>query len=44
VFKQPAGRPSRISFFNCYIRLNNLLAFSIKMLVRMGLILHHPMV
>ncbi|KAJ7483882.1 fungal-specific transcription factor domain-containing protein [Mycena galericulata] len=31
-FKQPAGRPSRIKSFNCMIRLNNILAFSLKML------------
>ncbi|KAJ7096815.1 fungal-specific transcription factor domain-containing protein [Mycena epipterygia] len=31
-FKQPAGKPSRITFFNCFIRLNNLLAFSLQML------------
>ncbi|KAJ7105824.1 fungal-specific transcription factor domain-containing protein [Mycena epipterygia] len=31
-FKQPAGQPSRITFFNCFIRLNNILAFSLKML------------
>ncbi|KAJ6479497.1 fungal-specific transcription factor domain-containing protein [Mycena vitilis] len=29
---QPAGRPSQITFFNCYLRLNNLLAFALKML------------
>ncbi|KAJ7112225.1 fungal-specific transcription factor domain-containing protein [Mycena epipterygia] len=31
-FKQPAGKPSQITFFNCFIRLNNLWAFSLKML------------
>ncbi|KAJ6498264.1 fungal-specific transcription factor domain-containing protein [Mycena vulgaris] len=31
-FKQPAGRPSQITFFNCFIRLNNIWAFSLKML------------
>lgn len=33
-FKQPAGKPSRIAFFNCNIRLNNLLGFGLKILVR----------
>lgn len=36
-FTQPAGKPSRIAAFNHYIRLNNLLAFSLKMLVRVSL-------
>ncbi|KAJ7476649.1 fungal-specific transcription factor domain-containing protein [Mycena latifolia] len=31
-FKQPSGKPSQITFFNCFIRLNNILAFSLKML------------
>ncbi|KAJ7099786.1 fungal-specific transcription factor domain-containing protein [Mycena epipterygia] len=31
-FKQPVGKPSRITFFNCLIRLNNIQAFSLKML------------
>ncbi|KAJ7122289.1 fungal-specific transcription factor domain-containing protein [Mycena epipterygia] len=31
-FKQPNGKPSRIAFFNSFIRLNNILAFSLKML------------
>ncbi|KAJ6613518.1 fungal-specific transcription factor domain-containing protein [Mycena sp. CBHHK59/15] len=31
-FKQPLGKPSRIAFFNGYIRLNNILAFSLKVL------------
>ncbi|KAJ7080234.1 fungal-specific transcription factor domain-containing protein [Mycena epipterygia] len=31
-FNQPAGKPSRITSFNCFIRLNNILAFSLKML------------
>ncbi|KAJ7702821.1 fungal-specific transcription factor domain-containing protein [Mycena rosella] len=31
-FKQPAGKPSQITFFNCFIRLTNILAFSLKML------------
>ncbi|KAJ7643219.1 fungal-specific transcription factor domain-containing protein [Mycena rosella] len=31
-FKQPEGKPSQIAFFNCFVRLNNILAFSLKML------------
>ncbi|KAJ6487914.1 fungal-specific transcription factor domain-containing protein [Mycena sanguinolenta] len=31
-FVQPAGKPSRATFFNCYLRLNNILAFGLKML------------
>ncbi|KAJ7686318.1 fungal-specific transcription factor domain-containing protein [Mycena rosella] len=31
-FKQPAGKPSKITFFNCFIRLNNIWAVSLKML------------
>ncbi|KAF7351239.1 Zn(2)-C6 fungal-type domain-containing protein [Mycena sanguinolenta] len=31
-FVQPAGKPSRTTFFNCYLRLNNVLAFGLKML------------
>ncbi|KAK6977508.1 Zn(2)-C6 fungal-type domain-containing protein [Favolaschia claudopus] len=31
-FVQPAGKPSLITFFNCYLRLNNVLAFGLKML------------
>ncbi|KAJ7686027.1 fungal-specific transcription factor domain-containing protein [Mycena rosella] len=31
-FKQPADKPSKIAFFNCFIRLSNILAFSLKML------------
>ncbi|KAJ7306330.1 fungal-specific transcription factor domain-containing protein [Mycena albidolilacea] len=31
-FVQPAGKPSLITFFNCYLRLNNILAFGLKML------------
>ncbi|KAJ7890934.1 fungal-specific transcription factor domain-containing protein [Mycena olivaceomarginata] len=32
VFVQPAGKPSLVTFFNCYLRLNNILAFGLKML------------
>ncbi|KAF8172539.1 fungal-specific transcription factor domain-containing protein [Mycena galopus ATCC 62051] len=31
-FVQPAGKPSRVTFFNCYLRLNNIMAFGLKML------------
>ncbi|KAJ6571027.1 fungal-specific transcription factor domain-containing protein [Mycena vulgaris] len=31
-FKQPAGKPSQIGFFNSFIRLTNILAVSLKML------------
>jgi hypothetical protein len=34
-FKQPAGKPSLTTYFNCSIRLNNILASSLKMLVRL---------
>lgn len=37
-FVQPEGKPSLITFFNCYLRLNNVLAFGLKMLVRIA----HP--
>ncbi|KAI0351792.1 hypothetical protein OH77DRAFT_1498379 [Trametes cingulata] len=29
-FKQPAGKPSTITFFNCYIRLHQILAFALR--------------
>ncbi|KAF7328387.1 Zn(2)-C6 fungal-type domain-containing protein [Mycena venus] len=31
-FVQPAGKPCLTTFFNCYLRLNNILAFGLKML------------
>ncbi|KAJ7771013.1 fungal-specific transcription factor domain-containing protein [Mycena maculata] len=31
-FQQPAGKPSKIAYFTHYVRLNNLLAYSLKML------------
>ncbi|KAJ7115077.1 fungal-specific transcription factor domain-containing protein [Mycena crocata] len=31
-FVQPPGRPSKITHFNCLVRLSNILAFSLKML------------
>ncbi|KAJ7662890.1 fungal-specific transcription factor domain-containing protein, partial [Mycena rosella] len=32
VFKQPVGKPSQIAYFNCFIRLNNILAFGLKIM------------
>ncbi|KAF7345892.1 Zn(2)-C6 fungal-type domain-containing protein [Mycena venus] len=31
-FVQPPGKPCLTTFFNCYLRLNNILAFGLKML------------
>ncbi|KAF7296234.1 Zn(2)-C6 fungal-type domain-containing protein [Mycena chlorophos] len=31
-FTQPPGRPSTVTFFNCMIRLNNILGFSLQLL------------
>ncbi|KAJ7323956.1 fungal-specific transcription factor domain-containing protein [Mycena albidolilacea] len=31
-FVQPAGKPSIMTFFNCYLRLNNILSVGLKML------------
>jgi hypothetical protein len=36
-FCQPPGIPSRVSFFNAFLRLNNILAFTLSILVRLGL-------
>lgn len=33
VFKQPPGKPSSIAFFNCYIRLHQILAFALRTIV-----------
>ena len=33
-FQQPAGVPSRVAFFNALIKLNHILSFSLKLLVR----------
>ncbi|KAF7309737.1 Zn(2)-C6 fungal-type domain-containing protein [Mycena indigotica] len=35
-FEQPVGIPSKITFFNCLMTLNHLLAFSLKMLYSLG--------
>ncbi|KAJ7864940.1 fungal-specific transcription factor domain-containing protein [Mycena leptocephala] len=29
-FRQPPGKPSRVAFFSAYLRLNNILAFSLR--------------
>ncbi|KAF8143483.1 fungal-specific transcription factor domain-containing protein [Mycena galopus ATCC 62051] len=31
-FVQPAGKPARATFYNCYLRLSNILAVALKML------------
>ncbi|KAJ7612022.1 fungal-specific transcription factor domain-containing protein [Mycena polygramma] len=31
-FRQPPGRPSQVAFFNSFLRLNNILAFSLHLL------------
>lgn len=33
-FKQPPGRPSAMSFFNCYLRLMDILAYTMRFVVR----------
>jgi len=32
-FKQPLGKPSVITFFNCFLRLNQILAFALRTIV-----------
>ena len=32
-FKQPLGKPSKITFFNCYVRLHQILAFAMRTIV-----------
>ncbi|KAJ7021863.1 fungal-specific transcription factor domain-containing protein [Mycena alexandri] len=32
VFKQPDGKPSQVTFFRCFLQLNNVLAFALKIL------------
>ena len=34
-FKQPSGRPSKVAFFNCYVRLHQILAFAMRTIVRL---------
>ncbi|KAJ7179778.1 fungal-specific transcription factor domain-containing protein [Mycena filopes] len=31
-FKQPDGKPSQVTFFRCFLQLNNILAFALKIL------------
>jgi hypothetical protein len=33
-FKQPTTKPSVIAYFNCYLKLNQVLAFSLRTIVR----------
>lgn len=33
-FKQPAGKPSSIAFFNCYLSLMDILAYAMRAIVR----------
>jgi hypothetical protein len=33
-FKQPPGKPSVIAYFNCFLKLNQVLAFSVRTIVR----------
>ena len=32
-FKQPPGKPSLVTFFNCFLRLNQILAFALRTIV-----------
>ena len=36
-FKQPPARPSKVAFFNCYVRLHQILAFAMRTIVRLPL-------
>lgn len=29
-FKQPADKPAKVAFFNCYLKLNQILAFALR--------------
>ena len=33
-FKQPPGKPSKVAFFNCFVRLHQILAFAMRTIVR----------
>ncbi|KAI0644251.1 fungal-specific transcription factor domain-containing protein [Trametes meyenii] len=35
-FQQPQGKPSQISYFNCYIRLSRIIAFSTRTIYAIG--------
>ena len=37
-FKQPPGKPSKITFFNCYVRLHQILAFAMRTIVSLPLL------
>ena len=37
-FKQPLGKPSKITFFNCYVRLHQILAFAMRTIVSLRLL------
>lgn len=41
-FQQPPGVPSRMAFFNALLRLNHILAFTLKVLVRFPLAFFTP--
>lgn len=32
-FKQPPGKPSTVAYFNCLLRLNQILAFALRTIV-----------
>ena len=32
-FKQPPGKPSKVAFFNCFVRLHQILAFAMRTIV-----------
>lgn len=33
VFKQPAGKPSKIAFFNCFLKIKQIHAFTLRTVV-----------
>lgn len=37
-FKQPPGKPSMVAFFNCHLRLLQILAFAMRTIVRVLLV------
>lgn len=34
-FKQPSNKPSSVTFFNCYLRLNQVLGIALRTIVRL---------
>jgi hypothetical protein len=34
-FKQPSDKPPKVAFFNCYLKLNQILAFALRTIVRL---------